>query len=241
MFKMISLVVFLLFANSCATNSTLIQTPQSDIPPQVIKGSIIQRISSNEEENYTRILIEGSETIVQPFYKLLADPLRIVIDVPNIDLKQIKESIKINNGTIAEILATQYDDKGRIEIGLVQMTNYNISKEDKNLIIDIEKVKKVVEVKEEVKEIKKEEEDVVKGKGTEVSPVETKKEETPPVPPVVTFSAPETVKKGKEIVNFLLEEKKDFINFNIVADGKLENYNSFKLDTPPRLVLDLLG
>jgi len=39
-------------------------------------------------------------------------------------------------------LTTQYDDKGRIEISLLQMTNYNISNEEKNLIIDVEKVKK---------------------------------------------------------------------------------------------------
>ena len=120
----------------------------------MVKVSTIQKISFTEEENYTRIQIEGSETIAPPFYKLLSDPLRIAIDVPNIDLKQIKSPLKIDNGTIGEVLTTQFDDKGRIEISLVQMTNYNISKEEKNLIIDIEKVKKVAEAKE----VKKEEE-----------------------------------------------------------------------------------
>ena len=47
--------------------------------------------------------------------------------------------------------------------------------------------------------------------------------------------------KAKEVVNVLFEEKSDFITFNIVADGRLENYNSFKLDSPARLVLDIWG
>ena len=229
--------VFLLFlTNSCATTSTSVESPQQETKAQDVKVSVIQRISYIEEENYTRVLVEGTETIAQPFYKLSSDPLRVAIDVPNIDLKQIKEPIRIDNGTIGEVFVTQYDDKGRIEIGLIKMANYNISKEDKNLVIDIEKVKGIPEAKE----VKKEEE-TVKEKEIEVSMEEVKKEETLPSPPVTTAPVPETVKKGKEIVDVSLEKKKDFITFNIMADGKLENYNSFKLDSPPRLVLDIWG
>ena len=47
--------------------------------------------------------------------------------------------------------------------------------------------------------------------------------------------------KAKKVVNVLFEEKKDFIIFNILADGKIENFNAFKLDSPPRLVLDIWG
>jgi len=162
--------------------------------------------------------------------------LKIAIDVPNIDLKQIKEPVRIDNGTIGEVSATQYDDKGRIEIGLVKMANYNISKEDKNLVIDIEKVKDTLPVKEVEKE-----EDAVKEKEIEISTGELKKEDSIPTPPVTTTPVPETVHKGKEIVSFSLEQKKDFITFNIIADGKLENYDCFKLDGPPRLVLDIWG
>ena len=232
--KTIFLIIFLIFANSCATTSSLVQSPEPDTPAQIAKASTIQRILSVEEESYTRIRIEGSEPLAPPFYKLLSEPLRISIDVPNIDLNQIKEPIKIDNGTITEILTTQYDDKGRIEIGLAQMANYNITKEDKNLIIDVEKGKKVVEAEE----VKKEEE-AVRVKETEISPTELKKEEVLPTVPVVTASPPVTVNKAKEIVNFLLEKRDDFITLNIVADGKIENYNCFKLDSPSRLVLDI--
>ena len=220
--------VFLLLLTGCATENALVQTPRPETPSPVAKVSTIQRVSFTEEENYTRIKIEGSETIAPPFYKLFSDPLRIAIDVPNIDLRQIKGPLQIENGTIGEVQTTQYDDKGRIEISLLQMTNYNISKEEKNLIIDVEKVKKVVEAKE----VKREEETIKETKA-EALAVEPKKEEPPPPPTVVN--------KAKEVVNVLFEEKNDFITFNIVADGRFENYNSFKLDSPARLVLDIWG
>src|SRR4030042_890745 len=176
----VGVVLFLLIAG-CATKTAVTQTPKPDTSAPAVKVSIIQKISFTEEENFTKIQIEGSEPIAPPFYKLLSDPLRIAIDVPNIDLRQIKSPLTIENGTIGDVLTTQYDDKGRIEISLLQMTNYNISNEEKNLIIDVEKLKKVEEA------------------------------------------------------------KKDFIIFNVLADGKIENFNAFKLDSPPRLVLDIWG
>jgi len=227
--KMTFLVVFLLFVTGCATENALKQAPQPNAPVPAVKVSTIQKISFTEEENYTRIQIEGSETIAPPLYKLLTDPLRISIDVPNIDLKQIKGPLKIDNGTIGEVLTTQLDDKGRIEISLVQMTNYNISKEEKDLFIDIEKVRKV----EEAKEVKKEEEQSLKETKAEAPAEDVKKEEPLPTTP--------TLGKAKDVVKVLFEEKNDFIIFNIIADGRLANYNSFKLDTPARLVLDIWG
>jgi len=220
---------FLLFLiTGCATENVSVQTPKLDTSAPVTKVSTIQKITFHEEENYTRIQIEGSGPIASPFYKLLSDPLRIAIDVPDIDLKPIEGPLKINNGTIGEILATQSDDKGRIEIGLLQMTNYNISKEEKSLIIDVEKVKKV----EEAKEAKKEEE-ALKETKVEAPVVETKKEE--PLP------APASMQKAKKVVQVTFEEKKDFITFSIFADGKIGNFDTFKLDSPPRLVLDVWG
>jgi len=221
-------VSFLSLITGCATENVSVQTPRPDTSAPVIKTSTIQKITFVEEENYTKIQIEGSEPIASPFYKLLSDPLRIAIDVPDVDLRQIKSPLKIDNGTIGEILTAQHDDKGTIEIGLLQMTNYNISREEKNLIIDVEKVKNV----EESGEAKKEEE-ALREKKVEAPPVETKKVEPVPIQP--------TMKKAKKVVNVTFEEKKDFITFNILADGKIGNFDTFKLDSPPRLVLDLWG
>ncbi len=221
-------VILLLFIANCAAEKPLTQTPKPATPTPVAKVSVIQRISFNEEENYTRVRIEGSEPIGPPFYKLLTEPLRIAIDVPNIDLKEIKGPLKIENGTIGEVVTTQLDDRGRIEIGLLQMTNYNISKDEKSLIIDIEKVKRVAEEKQ----VKKEEE-AIKETKAEVPAEAPKREEPSP--------GPAPANKAKEVVNVSFEQKDDVAIFNIVADGKVENFDAFKLDSPPRLVMDIWG
>ena len=226
--KMTLGVTLLLFLAGCSTKTALTKTPQSDTSAPAVKVSTIQKISFTEEQNYTRIQIEGSEPIAPPFYKLLSDPLRITIDVPNIDLKQVESPLRIENGTIGNVLTTQYDDKGRIEISLLQMTNYNISNEEKNLIIDVEKVKRA----EETKEVKKEEE-ALKETKVEAPAPPPKKEEA--------LSTPPPLNKAKKVVDVSFEERKDFVIFNILADGKVENFNAFKLDTPPRLVLDIWG
>ncbi|MEI9478802.1 MAG: type IV pilus secretin PilQ [Deltaproteobacteria bacterium] len=227
MVKMVFLIFLALFLSHCATQSSVVQSPPAETAAPAGKLSVIEKISLVEGGNYSRILVEGSEPIALPFYKLLTDPLRISIDIPNIDLKQVKAPIRVENGTIGDVSATQYNGKGRIEIGLVQMANYNISREDRVLTIDIEKVRPVAEVKE----VPKEEGPV---KVTEIPPEAPKKEEAPAPPP----AAP-PLKKAKEVVTFQWEDKKEFVVFNIVADGTIENYNAFKLDAPSRLVLDL--
>jgi type IV pilus assembly protein PilQ len=226
------LVGFLLFFSQCATQQGAVQTPPPETAAPAAKSSVIQRVSFQEAEKFTRILVEGSEPIDLPFYKLLADPLRIAIDIPNVDLKGIKEPLKINNGTIGEVMTTQYDGKGRIEIGLSQMTNYNISKEGRMLTVDVEKVKRV-----EATTVQKKPESSVQV--AEVPSPEVKKEEpvAPPAPPPAPPS--EAVKKAKEVTDVVVEEKEGVVTFGLVADGKVENYNAFTLDSPARLVVDL--
>ena len=226
------LIGFLVFFSQCATEQGAVQTPPPETAAPAAKSSVIQRVSFQEEEKSTRILVEGSEPIDLPFYKLLADPLRIAIDIPNVDLRGIKEPLRINNGTLGEVTTTQYDGKGRIEIGLSQMTNYNISKEGRRLTIDVEKVKRT----EASAEQKKPESSV---QVAEVPSPEVKKED--PVSPSPPPPAPpsEAVKKAKEVTDVVVEEKEGVVTFGVVADGKVENYNAFTLDSPARLVVDI--
>src|SRR5512136_1021895 len=148
----IAYVVLLVFALGCAANKPSVQSPPPQPAAQTAKPSVIEKVSFTEEPRYTRIVVAASEPVAPPFYKLLSDPLRIVIDVPNADLRQIKGPIRVDNGTIQDIVVTQFDDKGRVEIGLTQMANYNLSKEGNTLLIDVERVKRVAEAKEAPKE-----------------------------------------------------------------------------------------
>jgi len=231
---------------ACATSQPPSQTPQPSAPPKMTTASVLENLTVSEEGGYTRIRLEGSEPITPPVYQLLTDPSRLVIDLPSFDLKKVREPIKIDNGTIGEVWVTQFDDKGRVEVYLTQPANYNISREDRFLNIDIEKGKKPADVKEvkQVKEVKEEkaEKTPVQEKETEMTPVEVKTEAPPSATPKEVPSSPESVgkeAKAKEITEITLEKKDDSVRFRILADGKLGNYNSFKLDSPPRLVIDI--
>jgi type IV pilus assembly protein PilQ len=240
------LFVLTLFLNHCATSPSVVQLPAAGTPPSVERISVIEKISLVEGGNYSRILVEGSEPIALPFYKMLTEPLRIAIDIPNVDLKQIRSPIKVDNGTIGDVSAMPSDGKGRIEIGLVNMTNYTITREDRILTIDIEKPTK----SGEEKPVAKEEPPPREAPATVAAispaqPLEEKsvaKEETPvkvtEIAPDVTSPA-SPLKNAKEIIDFQWEDRKELLVFNIVADGKLENYNAVKYDAPSRLVLDL--
>ncbi len=285
--KIFLFISLLFFINSCITREPFIQGEKTSLKFDEKKPSLVQKISYTEKGNYTRILIEGTEEIETPLYKLVENPLRIIIDVPNIDFSQIKEPLRINNGLIGEVTSTQYDDKGRIEISLARVTNYNILKDNKNLIIDIENI--IETKKEDLKEEKKQEiekkEELVKGEKETEAKEEIKKAETEPIKESKVVEQKEEVKekelketsfvetknienkimeenkineggiqpkakeitskvdtnKAKEVFDFILEQNKDFITFNILADGMIENYNYFKLESPPRLVLDILN
>ena len=47
--------------------------------------------------------------------------------------------------------------------------------------------------------------------------------------------------KAQKIIEVLSEEGTDYIIFRVIGDGKVENYHSFKLDSPTRFVLDISG
>ena len=135
---------------------------------------------------------------------------------------------------------------------------YNISIEDKDPIIDVENLKKFAEPKD----MKKEE--AVKEKTTQDPPVAHANFSAPgkvnlltpqpedrglvkvhsepciaTLPSKAGLGAVKQMKKAKEIVDVSLEDKKDSITYNIVADGKIGDYDVFKLDSPSRLVLDI--
>ena len=110
----------------------------------------IREISFREEPTYTRVIVEGSEPLKYTFFKLLTDPLRIAIDIPGGEFEEVPVPIEVNNGTLTQINVGQYEGKGRIEIGLTRTVNYNITKVEKKLFVDVERLGPVEVAKEKV-------------------------------------------------------------------------------------------
>jgi type IV pilus assembly protein PilQ len=245
--KLMFLIVLACALAHCGLHQGVVQRPRAEItaPSRI---PVIEKISLVEGGNSSRIVIEASEPIALPFYKVVSEPLRIAIDIPNVDLKQVTTPLKVENGTIREVTASQHEGRGSIEIGLVQMANYHVMKDDRVLTIDVEKAAPVLEVKDAPPETPQESlQDAPKEPPPQASqeeppvqvsesPLEaTSKEESPPSPPSPA------VKKAREVTDLRWEDKKSSIVFSILGDGAIENYNALALDNPPRLALDLLS
>jgi type IV pilus assembly protein PilQ len=171
----------------------------------------IEDISFREEPTYTRVIIEGSEPLKYTFFKLLTDPLRIAIDIPNGQFEDIPVPIDVSNGTLTQIDIGQYEGKGRIEIGLTKTVNYNITKVEKKLFVDVERTGPV---------------EVTRGK------IEATEERIPP-------EAVEIKAKAEKITQVTVDKGKKAVRVTLIADGRIGDYNSFKLNKPARLVIDI--
>ena len=201
-------LIFLIHALvSCARGPTRL------VAPETMEGVPIKikEISFREEPTYTRVIIEGSEPLKYTFFKLLTDPLRIAIDIPGGEFEDIPVPIEVNNGTLTQIDIGRFEGKGRIEIGLTKTVNYNITKVEKKLFVDVERTVAVGVAREEV---------------------EVTEEKIPP-------EAVEIKAKAEKITRVSVDKGEKGVHVTLIADGKIGDYDSFKLEKPPRLVIDV--
>jgi hypothetical protein len=112
---------------------------------QAQSGPSLEALSFEEEGDRTRIKIVATEALDLPPAKMASLPPRLIIDFPKANVAGFKEPITVGNGTVDRIWATQYDDKARIEIGLIQVTDYRLSSDGKTWIVDIEKPKRAAD------------------------------------------------------------------------------------------------
>ena len=100
--RTLGFILFCLFAVSCATVTAPVVAPQGESTPEVARTPSIQKISFTEGEESIKIQIEAGEPFDPPFYRIASNPLRIVIDLPKMDVTAVKEPMRIENGTISE-------------------------------------------------------------------------------------------------------------------------------------------
>lgn len=177
-------------------------------PPLSREPVTIRAIIFSEEEDYTRVTIEGSRELIYESLELREDPLRISVEIPNASV-EVLTPISVNNGTVTEIIASTDEDTGRVDIGLADRVAYNITQEANSLYIDIEKAK----VSQPVGPAK---------------PAVAKEIET------LATMRPATALTGVSVA-----ERGDITEVTFTADGIMGDYNTFTLESPPRLVIDL--
>jgi type IV pilus assembly protein PilQ len=162
------------------------------------------------------VILLKSATLINYTPYRLDSPSRLVVDVIDATFLESGEDIIIGGETISEVRMMDLVSDGtavaRMEIHLATETNYFISKPQEN------------QIKVEVQ----------KSPGTyTASPPVT---ETPVVPEEEVWDVPAT-----RIINIVTESDYKGTSVAVVADGSVENYESFVLDDPYRLVVDVKG
>lgn len=113
----------------------------SSKPEMMTAVTQISRISTQELVGKMRITIEADSELTYTAFKL-TDPLRLVLDLPNVDTTNVSESAFDNRLPIMRITPFQFADgetvNSRVEIALARLVPYQVFSDANKLFIDLE-------------------------------------------------------------------------------------------------------
>ena len=100
-----------------------------------ILGSIVSLNTNSTGEENSVIAIEASQPVQYTAFKLL-DPLRLILDFPNMEKGDLSEVIQVKKGLVDTIRPLHFEEVGvlRLEIVLKQAANYEIFKPAANAL-----------------------------------------------------------------------------------------------------------
>ncbi len=132
MFWLMILISLTLLIHGCAAKSPTVGNEQG---PSVV----IDKIEPRDVDGVTEIAIGGTAPILQYTSFQLTEPLRLVVDISDADVKKFQDKISVNKGAILEITPSQVDSMARFEISLSQPVDTKLYQANGKLIIEIAK------------------------------------------------------------------------------------------------------
>jgi type IV pilus assembly protein PilQ len=189
--------------------------------PTAIPHNLVKKISIEDNAEGKRVIIEGEAPLSHTFFRLISEPLQLLVDIPQATLApEAAIPITIGDGVIQEIAAIQRDGDVEVSISLNKLVRYQVQKEGNLLSIVVGRQSPLL-AKEEEK----------KGEARMVSEMPSSVKE-------------EGIEKGsvpaKSLVDVFVDtSRKDRIILQLKADGQVGDYDSFGLQKPTRLVIDV--
>lgn len=188
------------------------------------------------EASGDKVLISASGPLK---YTVFADPLRVTVDMPGVSMDKVAAPMSVNNDLVSGITTSSSEDGnniGRIEIGIKEGVDYDVKSGGNSILVNLKRVAgaetpasaeaipvaALTPVSEPVTPVA--EPVIVAGEG--VRPVEAPVKDLKPATKVVKVES--ASENGNTVVR-------------LIADGAIGNYNSFELDKPARIVVDVWG
>lgn len=137
---------FLLFAFGCATKKAEVKKADTSPPvtqpaaqteePKVEKRVSLTNIYAEPQSDKVQLIIEATDSIQYTAFKL-SDPLRLILDISNMETGNIKGPIQVDKGGVGTVTLHYFSQSNtsRIEVGLNAPVSHEILKPSANKLI----------------------------------------------------------------------------------------------------------
>ena len=141
------LPVVLLLAGCASQPKPAYPPPETtEAPAEIISPeqpiAFISSIEVEEQEEFIRVIIKGSEPLTYEVTQMEA-PLRLVVDVAGAQLETPQDTMAVNKGVVTEITPLELEMEGtpaiQIEVGLSKPAQYEVTLAENDLWVDFPK------------------------------------------------------------------------------------------------------
>jgi type IV pilus assembly protein PilQ len=189
--------------------------------PTALSQNLIKKITLEDTVEGKKVTIEGEAPLPNTFLRLIPEPLQLVVDIPHATVApDAVLPITSGDSTVQKISAIQHDGDVEVSISLNKLVRYQVQKKGNLVLIVMGKQGPLLAQEEEKKEEAK---------------IES---QTPPA--VNEEGIEKTSVPAQSLVDVLVDtSQKDRMILQLKTDGQVGDYDSFSLQKPTRLVIDL--
>lgn len=184
-----------------------------------------------------RVMVSATGPVKYTVFRL-SDPQRLIVDLPGISTADVPNAIKVNNDFLNDITVESYGGEeriGRIIIGLKDGIEHEVKSGENSLLVMFNKPAPAPS--EEAAALDANPPAAEAALPATALPVEVQAEA-----PKATEAEPKAeARHATAITGVELSKSPKGASFRIKADGAIGSYNSFELDTPSRVIVDLWG
>jgi type IV pilus assembly protein PilQ len=212
--------------------------------PVARSGNRLLAVSAEESGGVPTVLIRTQEPVGYRYTVYdSTDPLRVVIDFPNMDVTAVAASTKVDLSPLQEVRVSSFDltsgRLGRVELLLGEKVGYNVALAGNEFRVTFGPVAGAPPVTPAPVAA----EATAPGTAAESAAAPPQAAAPPPEAAAAAAAATEApavsepVKPASKVVAVEMRPNRA----DIVTDGRVEQYQYFVLKAPPRLVVDISG
>ena len=219
---------------------------------------VISEVEVRSEEGLTRVVLRGAEDPIYTAF-MRQNPPRLIVDLPDVVFADVETPIEVRDGLVEDITLGAFGDPrvaatmARISISLAGDTDYEVIPNGDEIVIEL----RSLEIQQPAPDRIAMEPEAARPEPSPVAPETPTPEQgtavaraepapaPPPVPEpeVSPVEEPEIIEastpagSSARITKVVTHEDR----VEIIADGPIDNVDSFALEEPDRIVVDLWG